>query len=74
MASDYEKQIKTVADLTSEVQQLETQHKMAVQQALKEHACEAPSLESFISSQFPPGLAPSAVVQMAGAQLAAKLH
>ncbi|CAK0830486.1 unnamed protein product, partial [Prorocentrum cordatum] len=40
MANDYEEQIKTAADLTPEVQQLETQHKMAAQQALKEHACE----------------------------------
>ncbi|CAK0812003.1 unnamed protein product, partial [Prorocentrum cordatum] len=74
LASDFEKQIQIVADLTSEVQQLETQHKMAVQQELKEHACKAPSLESLIPSQFPPGLAPSAEAPTAVAQLAAKLR
>eukprot|EP00959_Pyramimonas_sp_CCMP1952_P059949 1252508-Pyramimonas_sp.AAC.1 len=41
---------------------------MAAQQALKEHAREALSLEPFISSQFPPGSAPSAEVQTAVAQ------
>eukprot|EP00959_Pyramimonas_sp_CCMP1952_P366920 7684804-Pyramimonas_sp.AAC.1 len=47
---------------------------MAVQQALKEHVPETPTLESYITSQFPPGLTPSPEVQMAVAQLSAKLH
>ncbi|CAK0830727.1 unnamed protein product [Prorocentrum cordatum] len=74
LANEYEKQVKHVSDLTAEVQQLETQHQMAVQQALKEHVPETPTLESYITSQFPPGLTPSPEVQMAVAQLSAKLH
>ncbi|CAK0890910.1 unnamed protein product, partial [Prorocentrum cordatum] len=75
LANDYTNQCKLVADLSAETQQLETQHKMAVEQALKEHvSTSAPSLETYIISQFPPGLAPSTEVKQAAVQLSAKLH
>eukprot|EP00959_Pyramimonas_sp_CCMP1952_P123797 2588143-Pyramimonas_sp.AAC.1 len=48
---------------------------MAVEQAPKGHIrSSAPSLETYITSQFPPGLAPSAEVKQAVMQLSAKLH
>eukprot|EP00959_Pyramimonas_sp_CCMP1952_P169266 3536168-Pyramimonas_sp.AAC.1 len=41
---------------------------MAVEQALKEHvSTSAPSLETHIISQFPPGLAPSEAAKQAEA-------
>ncbi|CAK0869986.1 unnamed protein product [Prorocentrum cordatum] len=69
LTKDYEKQRKLVSDLTAETQQLETQHKMAAEQALKEYLNDTTlSLERYIQNQFPPRLAPSAEMQTAIAQ------
>ena len=60
---------------SNNVKQLDVQHSVAAEQALKEHAANStPSLESYVQSQFPPGLEPSPIVQEAIKNLSKQLH